>query len=381
MDARERALAAAMAETDPSSLGAGERLRREFGADLAAWASTQAALRLRALGRFAKAGEMWFTRDGLEQATREPVACWRARRFAAAGVSQVWDLGCGIGSDAMAFARAGLAVVAIDADPATAEAAAHNLALVGGEARVGRAEETRVPEGAAVFLDPARRTARGRTWRMEDLAPPWEFVAEQLAGPRFAAVKLGPGVPKEIIPKGLQACWVSHRGDVVEASLWNRLPPGPRAVVIDESGTHELGPETARSLEVGPVGRYIVEPDGAVIRAGLLGGVVADAWLLDGHVAYLSTDREVDSPFATCFEVLESLPYDVKRLRSWLREHEVGTVEIKKRAIDVDPAALRRRLKPKGPNAITLVVARTTSGTRALAVRRLPRRPAAKAID
>lgn len=373
MDARERAVAAAMAEPDPSSLGAGERLRREFGADLAAWAATQATLRRRAAGRFSRAGDMWFTRDGLEQATREPVARWRAQRFASAGAGEVWDLGCGIGSDAMAFAEAGLTVVGVDADPATAEVAAHNLALTGAEARAGLAEEAGVPEGAAVFLDPARRTASGRTWRVEDLSPPWEFVVEQLAGPRFVAVKLGPGLPKELIPQGLQACWVSHRGDVVEASLWNRLPPGPRAVLLDGDRVHELGPEGSRPMEARGTGRYVFEPDGAVIRAGLIGAVEPgrDLWLLDPRVAYLSSDEPVGSPYLTGFEVLDSLPYDMKTLRSWVREHGVGTLEIKKRAIDADPAKLRRHLGLKGPNSATLILARTVAGTRALVARRL----------
>ncbi|HQD22763.1 MAG TPA: SAM-dependent methyltransferase, partial [Arachnia sp.] len=109
-----------MAEADPASLGAGERLRRSFGADDAAWALGQAVLRRKAAAKFDRADEMLFTRDGLEQATRRAVARWRARRFVDAGVTEVWDLGCGIGADAMAFLEAGLRVVAVDADPETA---------------------------------------------------------------------------------------------------------------------------------------------------------------------------------------------------------------------------------------------------------------------
>ncbi|MDO5676096.1 MAG: methyltransferase domain-containing protein [Propionibacteriaceae bacterium] len=370
---RVDALAAAMGEADPSSLGAGERLRRQFSADDVAWALTQAALRRKAESKFTRAAQMLFTPDGWEQASREEVARWRAERFVAAGVTEVWDLGCGIGSDAMAFADAGLRVVAVELDPETAAMAQHNLDLAGGgDVIVGRAEEARPPAGAAVFLDPARRTARGRTWNVADFTPSWEFVLEHLAGERFVCVKLGPGVPKEILPDGVQTMFVSHRGDVVEASLWNRLEPGSRAVLLGDTPL-ELTPEHSRELRVAPVGRYLLEPDGAVIRAGLLDAVAhgGDLWLLDPHIAYLSSAERVQTPFATTFEVLEVLDYDAKRLRTWVRDNAVGTLEIKKRGIEVDPATLRRQLKPKGPASATIILARTVEGTRALVCRRI----------
>ena len=394
---REEALVAATAETDPSSLGAGGRPRGSFGADGAARAPGQAVLRRRAAAKFERADEMLFTRDGLEQATRRSVARWRAQRFVDAGVTEVWDLGCGIGADAMAFAEAGLRVVAVDADPETAAVAAHNLALVdgAGEARVGLAEEQSPPPGAAVFLDPARRTARGRTWNVADFTPSWDFVLAQLASDRFVCVKLGPGVPKEIIPEGVQAAWVSESHDVVEASLWNRLPHGPAAVVLGEGretivhrparepdagrppdpGPTDGGASSdgaARGLDVRPLGRYLIEPDGAVIRAGLFEEIAPahDLWLLDSHIAYLSSDEPLASPLATCFAVREVLDYDKKTLRRWVAERGIGTLEIKKRGIDVDPAALRRELKPKGKASATLVLARTVAGTKAIVVER-----------
>lgn len=380
MSLRVDALAAAMAESDPSSLAAGERLRRRFGADDAAWALGQAALRRAARAKFSRADEMVFTRAGLEQATREPVARWRAARFVEAGVREVWDLGCGIGSDAMAFAEAGLRVVAVDADAESVAAAAHNVALVGdGEALLARAEEVVVPDHAAVFLDPARRTARGRTWDVADFTPPWSFVLAHLAGDRFACVKLGPGVPKEIIPDGVEACWVSDRGDVVEASLWNRGTHATAAVVLGSragAGGGEISslrsPATPRHLEVGPVGAFLIEPVGAVIRAGLLAEIAPDQalWLLDEHTAYLSSDRPLHSAFGTCFEVREVLDFDRKVLRAWVRERGIGTLEIKKRGVDVDPATLRAQLKPKGRIAATLVLARTVDGAKAIVVER-----------
>lgn len=363
-----------MTEPDPTSLAAGERLRRSFPADDVAWALSQVALRRQAARKLERAAEMLFTRAGLEQATRTAVSRWRAARFVAAGVREVWDLGCGIGADAMAFVEAGLRVVGVEADEATAEIARHNLSLVGGgEVIVGYAEDARIPDYAAVFLDPARRTAKGRTWNVADFTPPWDFVTSMLASDRFVAVKLGPGVPKELIPDGLEACWVSDHGDTVEACLLNRGRVDTTTAVVLPAGV-ELGtPPSPRGLDVRAVGRYVLEPDGAVIRAGVLAEIApgTDLWLLDPHTAYLSSDEPVRTPLATCFEVREVLDYDVKTLKAWVRENGIGTLEIKKRGLDVDPAQLRARLKPKGRASATLILARTVQGTKALVTRRI----------
>lgn len=378
-DEGQAALAAATAEADPDSLGAAVRLRKRFSPELAAAALSQVALRRRARKKFAdQADQIWFTADGLEQASRPQVAAWRASRLAAAGVRRVLDLGCGIGADARAFLAAGLAVTAVEVDPETAVLAQANLP--GARVLVGDATEL-APEllaaadpATAVFIDPARRTPRGRSWRVTDFSPPWSFVLGLLGSGRPMCVKLGPGLPRELIPAGVEACWVSHNGDVVEAGLWQLGDaPGPAglaaAVLLPGSHRLEALPGASR-LPVRPAGRYLLEPDGAVIRARAVDRVHPDAWLLDSEVAYLSSDTPIDSPFVTCYEVLETLDTGEKSLRAWLRANDVGVLEIKKRAIDVDPAALRRRLRPSGNSRATIVLARTTEGARAFVVRR-----------
>lgn len=392
---REEAIAAATAEADPSSLAAGERLRKKFGPELSAWALTQVELRRAAATKLDRASAMWFTRAGMEQATRTPVARWRAQRFVDAGVKRVWDVGCGIGSDAMAFAEAGLEVIAVDADPETVEIATHNLSLVGGEpARLARAEELVIPAEDAVFLDPARRTARGRTWNVADFTPPWELVLAYYESSRFVCVKLGPGVPKELLPDEGERSWVSVAGDVVEASIWNQLEAATAAVRLEPCETNPAGTpqgtvengaaiwslrrprgglEGPAPLPVATPGKYIAEPDGAALRAGLIPEAVgeAEAWLLADGVGYVSSDHPILNPWTTTFEVIDVLPYDRKVLQRYVREHAIGTLEIKKRAIDVDPAQLRKQLKPKGPNAATIILTPTIDGARVIVAKRL----------
>jgi hypothetical protein len=100
------ALAAEVADREPLAAAAAVRARG-VAPDLAAAALTQVGLRRRAAAKFGPAaGRMFFTRAGLEQATRAVVADRRAARLAAAGVRTLADLGCGLGSDALAAARA-----------------------------------------------------------------------------------------------------------------------------------------------------------------------------------------------------------------------------------------------------------------------------------
>jgi len=376
----EEALAAAAAEPDPEALAAGSRLRARFGPEQAAAAVTQVVLRRRAAAKFgAAAAEMFFTRDGLEQATRPEVAAHRARQFRAAGVGRVVDLGCGIGSDARACAAAGLEVVAVESDPATAEMAEANLAphatarVVPGDARQ-LAGELLVDPGSAAFCDPARRTAAGRTWRTADFRPEWAFVLRLLDGSRPACIKVGPGVPYGEIPADAMAEWVSHAGTVVEAALW-RLPgraPGRSATLLP-AGVTRVAEVAEPALPLRPPAAFLYEADGAAIRAGLVSGLGAELGLarLDPRIAYLTGEAAIASPWLAGFRVREVLPVQEKALRAWVRERGIGVLEIKKRGLEVDPAQLRRRLKPAGPASATLVLTPTPEGARALVVDRL----------
>jgi SAM-dependent methyltransferase len=384
------ALAAAESEAEPSSLAAAGRLRARFGGDLDAAAVSQVVLRRQARAKFgAAAASMYFTRDGLEQATRPEVAAYHARHFVDAGARRVVDLGCGIGADALAFAAAGLDVTAVEVDPVTAAAARANLGILLSAVRSGagpvpgRAEvvlgdaeqigERLLQPGDAVFCDPARRTAAGRVWRVEDFRPSWEFVRSLLDGRRTSAVKLGPALPHGLIPTGVHAEWVSHSGEVVEVflSAGPSVVSGRSALVWPD---HRLTvPARLPELALSPPLRYLYEPDGAVIRAGAVPvvGSLLGAALLDSKIAYLTADEVVGTPYATAFRVLEILPYKEKLLRQWVKERRVGTLEIKKRGLEVDPAELRRRLRPEGPERATIILSRTVAGARVIVAERL----------
>lgn len=367
------ALAAASREADPTSLAAATRLRKLFAPEVAVAALAQESLRRKGRAKFGSMShDLFLTPEGLEQASRPGVSAWRASRLAAMGIRHVVDLGCGIGADARAFLASGMSVTAVEIDPMTAEFARVNLpgadVVVGDAEVIGAEMVARAPCDTAVFLDPARRTQAGRTWRVADYRPSWSFVSQMLRRAP-AVVKLGPGVPKEILPSDVECCWVSHRGDVVEASLWS--PGNGFAAQLLPDDIRLDGDDPRYELSVAEAGRYLYEPDGAVIRSGLLDRISPDLWLLDPHVAYLSSDKLVESGFLTAFELIEQLPFDIASLKKWVKDHQVGSLEIKKRAIDLDPADLRRKLKPRGPNSATLILTRTLQGARAYVARRV----------
>lgn len=370
-----RAAIAEAADLEPlGELAAAERMRRDWDPALASAAWSQLELRRRAAGKLGdRAGEMFLTRDGLEQATRSGVADWRADRLRERGVRRVADLGCGLGSDALAAAGAGLEVVAVERDPATAVLAAANLSALGVTVHTGDVTDlaaTVVDDRTVVLADPARRTGRGRSWRVEDFSPPYEWVTELLRR-HGGVVKFGPGMPYGLVPDWCEATWVSDHGDAVEVSLWSPGTAGDRsAVLLPDRASISAGAEPAGVT--GPR-HYLWEPDPAVARAGAIDtlAVGLGASRLDPAIAYLTGDEPAPTPYATCFEVLEAWPWREKALRAWTREHRIGTLEIKKRGIDVDPAALRRRLRLRGDASATVVITPTPSGAQVLVVRRV----------
>jgi len=362
------------------------RLRAQgLSPELVSAAVGQARLRTRARAKFgAFADRMLFTRAGLEQATRLSVGARHAGRLRDAGVHRVADLGCGIGGDALAFAGIGLDVLAVDADETSAALAAYNLAPFGESATVrhARAEEVALDGVEAVWLDPARRTA-GHTETVRvaagDWSPPLEWVFA-LAQRMPAGIKLGPAFDRAQIPADAEAQWISVDGSTIELVVWTGTlaRDGVRrsALVVRSDSAAELtAASDAEDAETRPLGAFVHEPEGAVIRARLIGEVARrlDAGMLAPGIAYLTSDAEITSPFVQSFRILEELPSDVKALRRALREREIGTLEIKKRGVDVDPAILRTQLKLTGPRAATLILTRAGTSRVALLAERVTR--------
>lgn len=370
------AQASSLVASGASPLAVGSTLRRTTTPERAATALTQVELRARGVAKFGDlAARMYFTHDGLEQATRLRVAEHRAGRAVAFGARTLIDLGCGIGGDLIASARAGIVCAGVDLDPLRVAIAEANLAALGLPGAVQVADATTVDTTGfnLAFADPARRTGAGRSFRVEDWTPPWNWVEALLA--RDACVKVAPGIPHALIPEGVEAEWVSDHGEVKEAALWSgrTATVRRRATVLGEGGLATLSDEDDPGPEaVGtrPVGAYLYEPDGAVIRAGLVTAVASGVGggLIDPKIAYVTGDEPFRSPFARGYRVVEEVPYREKPLKAALRERGIGRLTIKKRGVDITPEALRKRLALRGDNEGTLVLTRVAGEGTALLV-------------
>jgi SAM-dependent methyltransferase len=344
-------------------------LRRNAPHDLARAAVETVLLRRRAASKFAGAGAMYFTRDALEQASSERVARYRAARYA--GCPVVADLGCGIGGDTIALAGVAGAVVAVDRDPlrlAMARANAEACGL-GGRVRfmladLRAAAPALVRDAGAAFFDPARRTAAGvRTFSVLAYEPPLSVLHEWLGlgtAPRLG-VKVSPGVDLAAIERLGLDCeveFISVAGELREAALWfGPLRTAPRRATVLPGGDSMAGP-VASPATVAPPGRYLIEPDPSVYRAGLLADLAArlGAWQIDREIAYLSADAPPHSPFARAWAVEEVLPFSVKGVRRRLRELGVGSVTVKKRGSPLDPQQFERMLRLDGTEHRTVVL-------------------------
>lgn len=368
-----QALLAVLRDYNPAQeLALATRLRREHSAELVSAALTQARLRQRAVAKFGAedAHRMLFTPHGLEQSTRRRVAEYRARRFRDLGPAEVTDLCCGIGGDAIALVRAGFSVRAVDRDPLTCETARFNVHTVAEgtslmTARCADVMDWDPANGESVFIDPARRGGRGRIFDPEAYSPPLSWAIEAVRTVGTGAIKIAPGIPHELVPDDFEAEWISDEGDVKEAVLWHArgrpqvITPGARRATLLPSDATLTG-RGLPNPDVRKVGRFLYEPDGAVIRAHLVAEVAEelDGGLIDETIAYITADELRPTPYAVAYEITDELPFHLKRLKALLREREVGNLTVKKRGSAVEPEELRRRVKPSGPNAATVFLTR-----------------------
>lgn len=368
-----RSLEAQDLKTEPIKLI--EKLRKAgHDPELVSQVLTQLKLRSKATSKFGEfAQQMLFTESGLEQATRLSVAAHHAGRFLEAQVTSVTDLGCGIGADALAFAAAGLKVVAVERDETTAALASFNLASFENASVVhaDAIEHQALTQG--LWFDPARRDLshtgdRHKVLSPEDFTPNLNWVFD-LARTKPSGVKLGPAFPLELIPEDAHAEWVSNAGDLVELTLWFGMGrQGQRSALQIGPKSHRYLASEAVLAELGSLERYLYEPDPAMIRSGLMGNLAQelDLRIFSPGIAYLSSNDPLHSPWLRGFEVLAVLPLDEKKIAAWCREHEIGILEIKKRGVDITPEQLRPRLRLKGTGTATLVLTKVGGARQAL---------------
>lgn len=366
---------AAIPSPGPAELA---RWRRVATPELVAAAVRLAACRSRAAAKFTRAGAMWLEAKALEQATSEPVARHKAKRFPD---REIFDLCSGLGGDSVALA-ARASVIAVDRDHGMLRRCRWNANVYGVADRLAavcaRAETLAIPDHALVHVDPDRRARPGQRARsIGGYVPGLGFLRSLLRRASGGAIKLSPAADfdTELADPGLEIELVSLGGECKEAVGWfGRLATcRRRATRLPEAATwtdrdaplRPLAPLTHQ-----PPSSWLFDPDPALVRSGLLGSFARahDLTAVAPGVAYLTGPTLVRSPLLAAFEVLDVWPLDRKRLRREVAERRLGPLEIKVRGLDLRPEQLRIELHPEGPNPATLILVGGRGRGRARAV-------------
>ncbi|NBC10270.1 MAG: hypothetical protein GVY24_00860 [Planctomycetes bacterium] len=367
------ALLEAADKCDARDVHAVARLRRHWSADHVRVALQLTEARRKAATKFPDHASILLADPaGVEQATSLIVAKHKAKRYRAAGASSVIDLCCGIGGDAMGFRFAGLDVLAVDSDPVRAWMAGCNA----GCSTAGADVETIDVAEALIHIDPARRTEHGRIFKLRDTEPAPEVVARLLDRAAGGGVKLSPAVNlnelADALPPG-EVEFISENGKLVQTVLWTRplAQAERRATRIAGEAIHSQQGVPARPPS-GPLDRYLYTLDPALERSGLIDAVASPHNLTMPHpqLGLLTGPDPITSPWLTPFELLAEMPWQTKKVKRWLTEHNAGIVEVKTRGKAVDPDRTQADLRGKGDQPFTVFVLRRDRKRIALITRR-----------
>jgi hypothetical protein len=363
--------------TPDRALHLAEELRDRYPPGLVAAALTQQSLRQAARDKFRRADEMLFTRAGLEQASSELTGTHSARRFA--GLQTVADLCCGIGGNLTALAGGAERVLAVDADLTSLMFAVRNVTVLhpatrvtaactdvrdvflAGHARAGSCVQ-------AVFIDPARRTSRGRL-RAGESQPPLDWCVALAAQVPAVCIKAAPGLPRYLVPAGWEIEFLAVGRDLKEALLWSPAfaTVSRRATVLARFAAGVAAPDSlavtpdARTpVPVADPGEYLLDPNPAVTRAGLVAELARElgAWQIDPMIAFLSLNRRASTPFARTLRVIDSMPWHERQVAQRLRELGIGSADIRRRGLAGDVRQIHHRLKLQGDKHATIVLTR-----------------------
>ena len=362
-----QAIALAQELMDSSDLlAATTALRKQLTPEQTSLALQQVELRARGISKFDHAKDMFFTEVGLQQASSQALANYKAQRFPAGG--EVFDLCCGIGGDLFSLGHRALAV-GVDRDPVSALFAEANCEALGlSQTRVVPADVTQLPFDSHhyIHIDPDRRPHGKRTTTIELHEPGREFLQMLIANSAGGAIKLAPAteIPHAWLPE-TDLEWISHNGECKQLVVWfgglRRHSRARCATVIDSAGEAASfvgDAEERRATTCDAIGRYILEPDNAILAAGLVDEFATTHQLqrISSEIAYLTGDALSTSPLLSAFEVIDHTSFDLKKVKAMLKTNDVAVQEVKKRGVDVEPEQLRRKLRREGSTKGTIIL-------------------------
>ena len=373
-------------------------LRQQTSVNRAALLLEQAQLRIRGRQKFSLADQMFFTRRGLEQATGEPLAQYKARRFSQ--MKSVADICCGIGGDLMGLvnrqldqpatsdegstnttdprqSRSTFHSVGVDADELTGWFASHNASIANslsdsatGVVRVQRSEYATFDRNGfdAIHCDPDRRVER-RTILAQHFSPPLDQLLREISREVPLGIKLAPATVLEPSDcREIEREWIGDRRECKQQLLWRGSitdKPGWRtatAVIAHDAHQFSVLEESlfAELPQTGKLQRFLYEPHPTILAAEMTDAFAAQLGLarIAEGIGYLTGAQLVHHPLLSSFEVIEVLEMSFKKTLQCLRSYDVGTIELKRRGISPAMAAAFEKMKLSGSRQATVFLTR-----------------------
>ena len=357
-----------------NSLTINKTLRKKISPVRAAIVIEQAQLRIHGLKKFPCAGQMFFTRRGLEQSTSLQIARYKATHFR--GLKNVADICCGVGGDLIALAAravSGISTVGIDADELTAAIAGHNLLGVGlfnASVRHQTFEEADLAEFDGIHIDPDRRK-KSRTVRGDFFHPSLPNIYAALSEGQTVAIKVAPATPRhDSMPERIQREWIGDNRECKQQVLWSgpKTPKPGRTTATMVANTGRVFTYSAESKRVAgarlaaakEMGESIFEPHAVVLASGLMSSLAEDVGLapVSEHADYLTGSLIQKTPLLSEYKIEETLQLDMRKISAALRKFKVGELIVKKRGVEQEVYNQISRLKVAGENRATLIATR-----------------------
>jgi SAM-dependent methyltransferase len=380
-----------------------QNLRRRLSASQAALLIEQTRLAKIAARKFSDPRQWFWTQQLLEQSSDEQTARETADDFPIG--SSVIDCCCGAGADAIAMASSGKSVIAVDRCEIACALTQHNASSLNAQIAIVQADIELLPgpDDALIsshvcgqsflHIDPDRRADGARSTSLSRLSPNWETVQRLSTIGQGMSLKLAPGtktdsdVAIELSEMPNSKRWLSRDGSVRQQRWYwgiDRWPTDTTSVSMQMKNMvwhHEtfLDRDVAESemtdAIISTVGRFIADYD-PVVRAAGVTVVFAEKYglqLIETRNGYLTGDEPVPHPMIRYFEVLDVLPLDRKKLRSYARSLKVRSWELKSRSIEIDLDAWRRELPVDSDSELsaTILFTRIADRHRAIVARSL----------
>ena len=322
---------------------------------------SQIQLQRKNLKKIPISNKLLFTEQGAQQASSFKLAKYHGEKFS--GYNIVADLCCGIGVDLINIAKNKEQVFAVDLDADTIKLAEYNCKsnnLNNINYKLVKAEEFD-EQVDAIFIDPDRRPGTSRKIAPEDYSPKFSQILKLRDICPNIAVKLSPAIDyKRLnIPSNSTLEFVSENGTLKEILLcMGTLSPEncerkavllPSELILKNSNV---------KIEIVEIQKYLFEPDPAIIRAGLVQelGSKIDYKLIDTKLALLTGSQISNNDFGKIYEVKQIIKYDIKQVRKYIRENDIGELIIKTRGFPESVEQFRKKIKLKGRNTVIMFI-------------------------